>query len=298
MTENDWNVLLSRIQEGRCTPFVGAGVNYGILPLGAEIAQEWATAESFPFKASDDLATVAQFLAVKYKDPMFPKDRMLRRLRSAPRPDFAGPDARLECIRALAALPLPIYLTTNYDDLMLQALRHTSPKKNPRREACRWNSAMRASSTALGGSSSYEPDASNPLVFHLHGTDDRVESLVLTEDDYLDFLVNTSRSPKMIPARIQRALTEASLLFIGYRLRDINFRTLYRGLVESMDGSLRRLSVTVQMTPPDGHSGDPTQAEQFLAQYFERLNVRVYWGTAAQFATELRNRWNQSLAAA
>ena len=42
-------------------------------------------------------------------------------------------------------------------------------------------------------------DADNPVVFHLHGHLGLAESLVLTEDDYLDFLVSISRNDDLIP---------------------------------------------------------------------------------------------------
>ncbi len=293
MNERDWEVLLPRIRDGKCTPFLGAGVNYGILPLGGQIAQEWASKEGFPLRSSDDLASVAQFIAVKYEDGMVPKEWILDRLRKEAKPDFTQPDERLECLRALAELPLPVYLTTNYDDLMVQALTHAEPKKVPHREVCRWRDGPKSIATTIGGTPEFEPDPANPLVFHLHGSDESVESLVLTEDDYLDFLVHISRNQKILPPRVQEALTDASLLFIGYRLRDINFRVIYRGLVESMDGSLRRLSVTVQMKPPEDHSGDEKAAEDYLTDYFKDLKVRVYWGTATQFAKELRDRWRK-----
>jgi len=48
-------------------------------------------------------------------------------------------------------------------------------------------------------------DALNPVVFHFHGSYEIPESLVLTEDDYFDFLVNISRDEDLIPARIQQA---------------------------------------------------------------------------------------------
>jgi hypothetical protein len=294
MTEEDWKVLLPRIKQGKCTPFLGAGVNYSILPTGGQIAREWADEEQFPLRPDADLASVAQFVAVKY-DSMTPKDRILERLLREPRPDFSQPDERLECLRALAELPLPIYLTTNYDDLMVQALCQTEPQKNPRREICRWHNGLNPKTipAVIGGSANYNPDCANPLVFHLHGSDAFVQSLVLTEDDYLDFLVNISQNRKLLPARIQEALTDASLLFIGYRLRDVNFRVIHRGLVQSMDGSLRRLSVTVQVTPPEDHGGDISAAEKYLAKYFEGMQVRVYWGTATDFAKELRDRWRK-----
>jgi len=114
MTEQDWTVLLGRIRSGKCTPFLGAGVNYGILPLGGEIAGDWAKEEHFPLRGSDDLASVAQFIAVKYNDNVEPKGRILRRLQQAARPDFSQLDPRLDCLQALAELPLPVYMTSNY----------------------------------------------------------------------------------------------------------------------------------------------------------------------------------------
>lgn len=297
MTEEDWKVLLGRIKDGKCTPFLGAGVNYGILPLGGQIAREWAAQDGFPLRSSDDLPAVAQFIAVKYGDPMYPKDRILARLSREKKPDYSQPDPRLDCLRALAELPLPVYLTTNYDDLLLQALRHTNPPKDPRREVCRWHAGLKSVPPVLGAAARYTPDYAKPVVFHLHGSDEYSRSLVLTEDDYLDFLVNTSRNQRMLPPRIQEALTDASLLFIGYRLRDISFRVIYRGLVQSMEGSLRRLNVTVQMRPPEDHAGDTEAAEKYLAEYFKDLKVRVYWGTAAEFAKELRDRWRTFLGA-
>lgn len=289
MTDEDWKVLLIKIRDGKCTPFLGAGVNYNILPLGGTVAREWADAEQFPLKSQEDLASVAQFIAVKYEDSMMPKHKILERLRQETRPDFSQPDERLDCLRALAELPLPVYLTTNYDDLMVEALRHQ--KKDPRREICRWHNLLKSIPAVLAGK--YQPSSANPLVFHLNGSDEFVQSLVLTEDDYLDFLVNVSRSRKLLPPRIEEALTNASLIFIGYRLRDINFRVIHRGLVQSMDGSLRSLSVTVQMSPPDDFREDAEAAQRYLTKYFDDFKVRVYWGTAAQFARELRDRWRR-----
>ena len=268
----------------------GCRGSYGILPLGGQIANDWTAEERYPLRSSDELASVAQFIAVN-SDSMKPKEKMLEVIRRSSRPTFSGPDGRLECFRALAELPLPVYITTNYDDLMVQALKHAIPKKSPRREICKWNDELKAIPTVFAAG--YKPDPYNPVVFHLHGSDEFAQSLVLTEDDYIDFLVNISRKQKLLPARIQEAFTDASLLFIGYRLRDINFRVIYRGLVEKMTGSLRRLSVTVQMKPPDDHTGDPQAAEEYLTRYFKKLEVGVYWGSAAEFAKELRERWEK-----
>ena len=289
MTEDDWTVLLDTIKDGKCTPFLGAGVNHGILPLGGQIAREWAGEYGFPLRSSDDLPAVAQFIAVKYRDPMYPKDRILARLKRESKVDFSQPDPRLDCLRTLAELPLPVYLTTNYDDLLLQALRYAG--RNPRREVCRWHAGLKSVPVVLGTAARYMPDYRNPVVFHFHGSDEFRESLVLTEDDYLDFLVNISRSPKVVPPRIQEALTDASLLFIGYGFDDTSFRVIYRGLVEQISGSMRLLNITVQATPQD--ATDPAVAQRYLTSYFEGFRVRVFWGTAVEFVRELRDRWNE-----
>jgi hypothetical protein len=292
MTDQVWEVLLGRIKDGKCTPFLGAGVNAGLLPTGGKIAEEWATDEGFPLRFSNDLSSVAQFLAIKYKDALYPKDKILRRFSQAEQPDFSQPSDKLECLRTLADLPLPVYMTTNYDHYMVKALEQAG--KQPRVEICRWHSVLKTiPGVSTVFNSTYQPSSANPVVFFLHGSEGVPNSLVLTEDDYLDFLVNVSRSQKILPPRIQEALTTTSLLFIGYRLRDIDFRVIYRGLVQSMDGSQRRLSITVQVTPPDDSIGDPQSAEDFMNRYFEKMNVSVYWGKAGDFATELRNRWER-----
>jgi hypothetical protein len=114
LPEKTWEILLDRINDQRCTPFLGAGACYGSLPLGSEIARKWASDYSYPFSNSDNLIEVAQYLAVRY-DPIFPKELILRQLAEPKYPDFSALD---EPHGLLADLPLPIYMTTNYDDFM------------------------------------------------------------------------------------------------------------------------------------------------------------------------------------
>ena len=73
LEQRDWDLLLQRIKARKCMPFLGAGACFGALPLGADIAREWAQSYSFPLEGSGDLARVAQFLAVEY-DLSFPKE--------------------------------------------------------------------------------------------------------------------------------------------------------------------------------------------------------------------------------
>ena len=280
MRDPDWNLLLARIADGACTPFLGAGAAAHALPLGAEIARRWAAAYSYPLEDIDDLARVAQYVAVHSDDAMYPKDLLHRELAALPGPDLtAGGEPHM----VLARLPLPVYITTNYDNAMFDAL--TAAGKQPRREVCRWNrSPVLREAESPFADPHYRPTPATPLVYHLHGFLELHESIVLTEDDYLDFLVAITREPNLLPHEVQRALAGTSLLFLGYRLADWDFRVIHRGLVAALEASLRRLSVTVQLAAQDA-------ARRYLDQYFGALRLRVYWGTAETFAAELEDRW-------
>jgi hypothetical protein len=283
LTSLEWQNLMGGICDGKCAPFLGAGACEGTLPLGSDIAQEWADEHGFPFEERHDLARVAQFLAVMGGGGIFPKRMIRDRFARAGPPDFDGFD---EPHAALARLPLPLYITTNYDGFMYDALDRAG--KKPRRELCRWQrgAAYDAVPPVLDGT--FVPEPATPVVFHLHGHLDVPESLVLTEDDYLDFLVAVSRAEMMLlPHEVQRAAA-TSLLFVGYSLADWDFRVVLRGILSRLQKSEKGLNVTVQL-PRD----DPQQ-EKYLEEYFRGLfEVKVFWGTAREFAQELREHWEE-----
>lgn len=292
LEEDDWQNLLMRISEKECTPFVGAGASAGTLLPAKDIATSWAKEYGYPLSDSDNLARVAQFLAVAH-DPMFPKELIRRDFQSKTGPDFTDPD---EPHRLLADLALPLYITTNYDNFMFKALQARRAPADPLRELCRWNKLIemkappRIDSTKL--------TSARPLVYHLHGYCDIPQSIVLTEDDYLEFLVRISRDNEepLLPPTVRTALATTSLLFVGYSLADWDFRVLFRGLIGSLGSTLGMTSIAVQLKPTvSGSSAEEAQrAQQYLAQYFEKIQtvkVRVYWGLATEFAHEFRQRW-------
>jgi hypothetical protein len=274
----NWRLLVSRIASGNCTPFLGAGAAARTLPLGGDIALRWAEEYGYPLSDGGDLARVAQFIAVR-EDPMAPKEMLCAELKRYSVSDSGADD---DPHSQVAELPLSVFITTNYDNLLFEALR--AKGKDPRREICRWNTNPALVDVPKVLAPGLVPTPANPVVFHLHGHFDVPESLVLTEDDYLDFLVAVSRDEGLLPHQIQKALAGASLLFLGYRLADWNFRVLHRGLVMAGEQSLRRLSVNVQLPPADQQSRD------YLEGYFGAMNVQVYWGTASEFARELREQ--------
>ncbi len=91
------------------------------------------------------------------------------------------------------------------------------------------------------------------------------------------------RDAALIPPPIREALRNSSLLFIGYRLADWNFRVLYQSL-----RSISRFSGLVVMKPPGGANEE--KIIEFYRRQYSAMDLKVYWGTAREFCAELRRR--------
>jgi hypothetical protein len=258
--------------------------------LGAEIATTWAKEHGFPLENKTDLAKVAQYIAINV-DATRPKELILERLENVQK-GFNFNDEK-EPLNVLAQLPLPVYITTNYDDLLYDAISHHGRPTDrvPAREICKWNNSKNLQPVLFRKGSKFQPTRTTPVVYHLHGHKSVVDSIVLTEDDYLDFLVNMSKDiNEFLPVRIQAAITGSSVLFVGYSLADIDFCVIFRGLRGNLDASLDKMSIAVQL-PYDDANPDKKKAEEYVTRYFGNIKVKVYWGTASQFTSELWERW-------
>lgn len=137
LEEKDWDILLKRIKNGKCTPFLGSGACSEKISVIFQIANEWAEEYEYPMEDSYDLARVAQFVAVIEEDEMFPRDEICNKITELSEevtPTCFGTPYEIHGV--LADLPLPVYITTTYDDLMVKALE--SRGKAPIQEICRW----------------------------------------------------------------------------------------------------------------------------------------------------------------
>jgi hypothetical protein len=296
--EADWARLIDQLRNGDCTPFLGAGASHGTLPSGTQLSRQWADAYQYPFPDDDDLARVMQYVAITTRDPIHVKRLLCRELEASAEarpPDFTDPAEP----HALLAqfLRVRVFLTTNYDDLLVQALRSVGRK--PRVAVCPWHEGLPYDRELLQSGPGLDPQPDEPLVYHLHGSLRTPESLVLTEDDYLEFLVNVAmgraeqdQDRMLVPAAILTALTTRPLLFIGYSLRDWTFRVLFQGLLRAIPEISRRQHVSVQLLPPvNGSVAEARErAHRYLTRYMEGRKISIFWGSAAEFCTELRAR--------
>lgn len=283
LKEVDWDLLLRRIKDGKCTPFLGSGICSEKIPLN-QISNEWAEKYGYPMGDTDNLTRVAQFVGVTV-DHMTPKEEMRKKTKKLldefPPEYFKDPN---ELYEVLADLPLPVYITTNFDDLMERAL--ISRDKKPNQEICQWYIKQSKQTS----SEDYVPTKEHPILYHLHGSYEIPESLVLTEEDYLEFLVAVSKKQDLIIPRIQEAFTDTSLLILGYKIGDWDFRVLFRILTDYSKRRTRK-SLSVQLVPMDVPDAQKEKAQEYLDCYFDKLDIQVYWQDCRQFAIELRERW-------
>lgn len=316
-----WPFLLEKLERGQCSAFLGPRINAGLLPGQETVARELAAKYGYPLPDDQNLTRVAQFMAVH--DPHLLRDDYVRLLQrslfsylglkptkeqkqrfrdaglteTAEALDWAGRVLQVqenEIHHLLASLPLPLYLTTNADSFMFEALRHQG--RNPRRVGPRWE--------PQAGSPQYvltpRPSPEEPVVFHLNGHDGDEEQrrhLVLSEDDYLAHFVRLSRDQETIlPMNVLSEISQHSFVFLGYTIHDWEFRVILQGLLKpiaSTGGA--KLHVGVQLDVEQNPNAD--KVIDYLRRYLGRFNIEIYWGTSQQFVAELHAYWHDYLQA-
>src|SRR5262249_5491168 len=122
-------------------------------------------------------------------DPRDPGGDLLRKLTRTWRQGLS--DRPFEPHRYLARMrAITTIITTNPDDLLVQALEDEG--RPPRVVQCRWDgSADDAAPASRGGR--LEPTEDVPVVYRLFGHLGDLNSLVITEDDYFQFLTAVTR---------------------------------------------------------------------------------------------------------
>lgn len=323
-----WPSLIRHITNGKCTPILGTGLFDTLLGSRERIARQLAEKHDFPLApyARSSLSQVAQYLTVD-QDREYARALVVEAFCQAlwernpslsaagPQPDFRAhsteqnlehlmvmsrliwqslADDPSEPFRVLAQLNLPLYLTATTGNLLADALR--AEGKRPEALVAPWNEAALHFDSVYHHEPSYQPTPDRPLVYHLFGSLRAPDTVVLTEDDYLDYLIGVTKHRDRIPARVRRATSDASLLFLGFRLDDWDFRVLFRSILDP-EGKFRRgdfVHVAAQVDPEEGRFLDPLGARNFFERYIQDADIDVYWGTVKDFTRELSARWHSA----
>jgi hypothetical protein len=311
-----WPNIINSIQQGYCVPILGFGLAEFLAGSPREIAQRWATQAGYPLASAgqDDLPQVAQYLAVQ-QGLAYPRDQLVQNIREHILDEFAaqlpqnaadlplkaliteiGRKRRAsdpaEAYTVLASLPFKIYVTANPDNLLEDAL--TDQGRAPTTLYARWKRSLVKPPDIQEFLNLSTPTVAAPLVYHLFGYIDNGRALVLTEDDYFDYMmwVNNPAAQIKVPEVIKAAWDEAALVFLGFQMNDWNFRVLFRSILDEQRRQAERYyrSMAVQLQPGDGYL-KPESARRYLERAFTKDQLDIYWGSADDFLRELKKQW-------
>lgn len=239
----------------------------------------------------EDLAFVASYLQLKDYHEL--RSRVRRALLE---PDPAPVPVQIH--KVLCGLELEkvkIYLTTNYDDLIEEALKPRKPwvvvqradQNNAEKVWCRpqggdWEEF---DSNSFGTKEKQEIKE-GPIVLKLHGTLDRGtdqnDSFLITQEQYVNFLAR--EQSQQVPPTLFTMMREKSFLFLGYSLKDWNVRVLLQQFAKAAAGKgLRHWAIVL----------DASEAE---IEVWREHNVDVFNLTLDEFARGLDEALKASIA--
>jgi hypothetical protein len=313
-----WESLKTFVHEEMCTLLLGPELIRSILGDGREIALRWSELHGYPFSSADrdKLPRVAQFvsifqnltdLRIAYQKALrealisgypsaIPADllslerwkpeHLLQALDSAGAAQWS--EAGEDPYKLLARLGLRIYLTSEHGNLLQNALRDQG--REPQVRLCPWNAAIR-SRKALWYYDD-DPTPQEPLVYHLFGHFEEPASLVFTEDDTFDYLINLTEHRDLIPDAVSAALADSALLFAGFQSDDWQFRLIFRLIMNQpgAEGLENYSHVAAQIAPREGLVEDAERARVYLQRYLGPKKIDLYWGTSQDFLSELNRR--------
>lgn len=207
--------LVERIRRGTCVLVLGPGVVVDPqdpegLPLtrklSRKLAQDPDLARHGAQLNQDNLREVAELFYQSRRD----RDEL--HLAVA---DFYRPYEELttDFHRALADLPFRLCLCTTPDQFAFNAFAHARLGTGTKTPVAAYYGLHVVSTPALP-----QPSEQSPLVYHLYGHVDDPDSLVLSESDLIEYLVNVVRGAPALPDVVRGHLgdKETTFLFVGF----------------------------------------------------------------------------------
>jgi len=299
--------LSERLLSNTCLIFLGAGASIDSrtpdrdLPTGEELSRYLAEECKLEWHDYIPLSTIAF-----YFEFFFSRDRLDRILREKIGNPDIKPSPTVERLIDIIALleesgRRSFVITTNYD----QHFEHAYRKKLNREPGIiiykgGWDPKDDKEELHTGidqyGSKFWLPsESTKTYLYKMHGciTQPENHGLVITEEDYINFLTNTMSQNDQKKSLLTYALGQITLrtiLFVGYSLADWNFRVIYKAAVESSGGK-RNSSYAIQFrrkgTPEKPETALERTRWESLSSFWMRKNIEIINSDAALFMSDL-----------
>jgi len=252
--DDDVSYIAECIKEGKCILFLGSAIhapsptgskydypNDKCPPIGAQLSERLAVACGYPDQDRWNLQRVAWF----YEHTMQFRSRLVDEVRSAV---YTGREPS-PVLRGLARLRFPVVITTNYDQLYEDSLNlfaresaiagGASQEEAKEVEAVFDRSIYSPRSTVKTKDCAENPSTDRPYLLKIHGDIKYPESIVITDEDYIQFVLRMGDEDPYRPIgrNLLTHLMTWPTLFIGYRLSDYNLRLLFKTLRWKLDAA-------------------------------------------------------------
>jgi len=280
--------IANSVKSGKCILFLGAmasapsptGCKYvydKCPPGGGELSKRLAKEFGYPGEDTTNLQRVALYGEF---GPGGSRNRLVEAIiRGIARPDSpVPPNFRMEpspALRMLAELPFRIIITTNYDGLFDTALAAAETLGGlAKKPIVRIYDPTR---NGLPDEVPEDPQEENPILMKLHGDVGKYESLVITEEDYITFILRMADIHlHPIHEYIRSKMRAWPFLFIGYSLKDYNLRLLFRTMHYGLNLSYIKPSFSVDPYPDNLVIAVWQKAVQFIPESLWRFVPALY----------------------
>lgn len=297
-----YGLIAEALAKGRVVPFLGAAASYaGVpespnrLPDGNALAKGLIdTWQGYPGGNCDPLTQVAQF----YEEVAGGRSDVYRHLRELfydRQRDIAPPPTAefIASVRPAADQPF-VVMTTNYDCHIETALRRADrPFAVVIQATTTWSTSPNQLLLRRPDEQTFTPICSRDLslrefagltvVYKLHGGFSEglareVDTLVVTESDYIQFLALLASGSIPPPSISTHLLSKRRLLFLGYSLADWNLRVILHQLKSRRPTN----------KPVDKSWGVRMEVPALERAFWEKRDVVLYDMDLAEFVTQLK----------
>jgi hypothetical protein len=269
LRERDWKTLVWALQQQRCVLLLGPEIDSGKGrgPATTQLAERLAADCAEPGPDRSNLALVAYRYARE-----FGRNDLLREVVEF----YRGLVEPLPVHRNLAALPF-YFVVTSCHDLLLEAAFAAAGRK-PIVTSYGLNPDANRALPPVG-------TQAHPLIYHLYGVQSAPGSLVLTESDLLELLVNVASSNPPLPQTVTSEIRREHLtfMFLGFGVKHWYLRILLHVL--KLSRSERSFAI---------EAFDPVDVPEFpnlVLFYRDGYRIEVLDADVHTFVQELAERY-------
>ena len=220
--------LRDKLESGNVVAFVGAGLSMGAgLPSWIDLIRPLAETACTPLPPNQYITSDHLLDAAQYYENEYGRHALISHLQEQLDTTHvqSSPNHRL-----LTRLPVQAIFTTNYDDLIEQALRIESKS---------FNKIVRDTELPFWSKDKIQ-------VVKLNGDLQQPDTIVITRNDYNTYFV---KHPLLVN-QLQAHLVAATFLFLGYSLTDPDFNLVFDQIAYQV-GAHQRMSYAVMFDEPE-----------------------------------------------